>query len=65
MRVLSVYLGRTATPMQEEVYRTEGRPYHPERLIQPADVADAILDALGLPRTAELTDLHLRPALKG
>jgi NAD(P)-dependent dehydrogenase (short-subunit alcohol dehydrogenase family) len=61
VRVLTVFPGRTATPMQEEVHRYEGRPYAPERFLQPRDVAAAVLNALALPRTAEVTDLHLRP----
>ncbi len=61
VRVLSVYPGRTASAMQEEVHRLEGRPYHAERLLQPADVAASVLHALELPRTAEVTDLHIRP----
>lgn len=62
VRVLGVYPGRTATRMQAEIHRLEGRPYLPERLIQPADVAEVIAGALALPRTAEVTDLHIRPA---
>ena len=61
VRVISVYPGRTATPMQEEVHRFEGRPYDPERFLQPRDVASVILNALALPRTAEVTDLQIRP----
>ncbi len=61
VRVLTVFPGRTATPMQEEVHRYEGRPYAPECFLQPRDVAAAVLNALALPRTAEVTDLHLRP----
>lgn len=61
VRFLSVYPGRTATPMQEAVHEREGRVYVPERLMQPEDVAAAVLSALGLPRTAEVTDLHIRP----
>ena len=64
LRVLSVYPGRTASRMQAEVHAAEGRPYRPETLMQPEDVAASILAALALPRTAELTDLHIRPALK-
>ena len=63
IRVLSVFLGRTATRMQEAVHRAEGRPYRPERLLQPEDVASVIVHALGLPRTAEVTDIHMRPLL--
>ena len=65
VRVLSVFPGRTASRMQEAVHRGEGRPYRPEALLQPADVAEAVLAALRLPPTAETTDLHIRPALKG
>lgn len=65
VRVLSIYLGRTATPMQEEVHRLEGKTYRPETLLQPQDVAAAVLDALSLPRSAEVTDLHLRSMRKG
>ena len=61
VRVLTVFPGRTATPMQEEVHRFEGRPYDPSRFLQPEDVAASVVQALRLPRTAELTDLHIRP----
>ena len=64
VRVLSVYPGRTATPMQENVCREEGKNYHPERLMQPEDVAVTVLNAVGLPRTAEITDLNIRPMEK-
>jgi short-subunit dehydrogenase len=63
VRVLGVYPGRTATRMQAEIHGLEGRPYEPERLLQPTDVAEVIAGALALPRTAEVTDLHIRPAL--
>jgi NAD(P)-dependent dehydrogenase (short-subunit alcohol dehydrogenase family) len=64
VRVLSVHLGRTATQRQERIFAAEGRRYAPERLLQPRDVADVVLAALRLPRTAELTSLSLRPAAK-
>ncbi len=61
VRVLSVYLGRTATPMQEAVFRAEGKIYHPEALLQPEDVASVIVHTLKLPPTAEVTDINIRP----
>jgi short-subunit dehydrogenase len=61
VRVLSVYPGRTASAMQEAILRAEGRDYDPARLLRPEDVAQSILGALRLERTAEVTDLHLRP----
>lgn len=64
VRVLSVFPGRTATPMQESIFAAEGRSYDPSRLLQPEDVAEMVLAALCLPRTAEVTDLHIRPMQK-
>jgi NADP-dependent 3-hydroxy acid dehydrogenase YdfG len=64
VRVLSVFLGRTATPMQAWLHEQEGSEYRPERLIQPEDVAQAILASLRLPRTAEITEITMRPMAK-
>jgi NADP-dependent 3-hydroxy acid dehydrogenase YdfG len=64
VRVLSVYLGRTASEMQERIYQMEGRPYRPEILLQPGDVASIIVSALSLPSTAEVTDISIRPMIK-
>jgi len=61
VRVLSVFLGRTASPMQADNHRAEKRPYRPEWLIQPQDVAAVVLDALRLPRTAEVTEIRMSP----
>jgi NAD(P)-dependent dehydrogenase (short-subunit alcohol dehydrogenase family) len=59
IRVLSIFTGRTATPMQRERYRLEGLEYRPERLLQPEDVAEAVLSAFE--SRGEVTDLDLRP----
>ena len=64
LRVLSVYPGRTASPMQAAIYKMEGKAYNPERLLQPDDVAACVISALSLPRTAEVTDIQLRPLVK-
>ena len=64
IRVLSVYPGRTATPRIEAVFAKEGRPYRPELLMQPEDVATMVVQALSLPRTAEVTDISMRPMMK-
>jgi short-subunit dehydrogenase len=64
IRVLSVFPGRTATPMQEAVFRFEGRRYEAAALLQASDVAGVIVAALGSPRTAEVTDVVLRPMKK-
>jgi NADP-dependent 3-hydroxy acid dehydrogenase YdfG len=63
-RVLSVHVGRTATSRQEAIFAMEGRAYTPERLMQPSDVADVVLAALVLPRSAEMTSVSIRPMQK-
>ena len=62
IRVLSVFLGATATSMQERIHADHPEDYHPEGLLQPSDVARAVLASLELPRGAEVTDLYLRPS---
>lgn len=64
IRVLSLYLGRTATPMQEALCRDEGTVYRPEALLQPEDIASMVVQALMLPSTAEVTDISMRPMCK-
>ena len=64
IRVLTLYLGRTATPMQEALFQQEGRDYSPGSLLQPEDVASVIVHVLALPPTAEVTDISIRPMLK-
>jgi NAD(P)-dependent dehydrogenase (short-subunit alcohol dehydrogenase family) len=64
VRVISVFPGSTATPRQARMHSDAGQAYAPERLLQPDDVADLTLAALQLSRTAEATDLYIRPMLK-
>jgi NAD(P)-dependent dehydrogenase (short-subunit alcohol dehydrogenase family) len=64
VRVLSVYLGRTATPMQQEIHRIEGRTYRGEDLIQPEEIAALLALLLAAQRSAEITDITLRPMRK-
>jgi NADP-dependent 3-hydroxy acid dehydrogenase YdfG len=61
IRVISVYPGQIAGPMQATLYEIAGRIYTPARLLQPADVAEVVVCALRLPRTAEITDIAVRP----
>jgi short-subunit dehydrogenase len=64
VRVLSVFLGRTATPMQAAVHQYEGRSFRPDRLIRPEDVAEIIINALSLSQSVEVTEITLRPTRK-
>jgi NADP-dependent 3-hydroxy acid dehydrogenase YdfG len=64
VRVISVYTGRTATPMQASVHEHEGRSYRPELLLRPDDVVDVVLAALSVPPSGEVTDVNVRPIAK-
>ena len=64
IRVISVYPGRTASPMQQTVFKIEGKIYRPELLMQPDDIAATIVDVLCLPITAEVTDISIRPMIE-
>jgi NADP-dependent 3-hydroxy acid dehydrogenase YdfG len=64
VRVLSVFTGRTATPRIQTLHAEQDRPYHPEMLLQPEDVASVVLNALSLPWTAEVTNISIRPMRK-
>jgi NAD(P)-dependent dehydrogenase (short-subunit alcohol dehydrogenase family) len=61
VRVLSVYPGKTASPMQAMLQASEGRSYDPSEFIQPEDIVAAVSGAIDLPRSAELTDLTIMP----
>jgi NADP-dependent 3-hydroxy acid dehydrogenase YdfG len=64
VRVTSLYLGRTAGGRQKKIFEFEGRNYPPERLMQPSDVAETVCHVLQTPRTAEITEITIRPMLK-
>lgn len=61
VRVTSIYPGRTATPMQEQVHAQEGKEYDPADWIRPETVADAVLHVLDLPGDATVPDLTIKP----
>jgi NADP-dependent 3-hydroxy acid dehydrogenase YdfG len=64
IRVLSVFPGRTATPRQATLYKLGGKDYQADLLLQPEDIASMVTAALTLPRTAEVTEIHIRPLIK-
>lgn len=64
IRVLSIYPGRTASPMQKKIFQLEGRKYQAKNLLQPNDIASVVVNSLCLPRSAEVTDVSIRPMKK-
>ena len=63
VRVTTIFLGRTATARQAAIFAMEQRPYTPERLIQPKDVAAVAVGLVTLPRTSEVMEIRMRPRL--
>jgi NAD(P)-dependent dehydrogenase (short-subunit alcohol dehydrogenase family) len=61
VRVLSVFPGRVATPMQARLMEAEGRSQELESLPRPQEVARLVVSALKMPDHAEVTDITLRP----
>ncbi|WP_217420854.1 SDR family oxidoreductase [Novacetimonas pomaceti] len=62
IRILNIYPGRTQTPMQREVLRTEGRPDAVIPMLQPHDIAEIIMGCISFSRRADITDIVIRPA---
>jgi short-subunit dehydrogenase len=61
VRVSTVYPGRTATPMQEQVHQQEGARYDAAAWIRPETVAGEIVRLLDLGPDATIPDLVIRP----
>ncbi|ODU00890.1 MAG: hypothetical protein ABS81_22180 [Pseudonocardia sp. SCN 72-86] len=61
IRVTTLHLGRTATPMQERIHAGEDRPYRSAELVQPEDVADVVLSVLALPRRTQINSVTIWP----
>lgn len=64
IRVVSFYVGQTATPMQAALYDAAGKLYQPNRLLQPQDIAETVLHTICLSPTADVTDVYIRPQSK-
>ncbi|MBN2350158.1 MAG: SDR family NAD(P)-dependent oxidoreductase [Bacteroidales bacterium] len=64
IRVTSIYPGKTATSMQEQLHLETNVSYKPHMMLQTKDIANTVLHILQLPKTAEITDLYIRPMKK-
>lgn len=61
VRVSSIFPGRTATAMQEQVHSQEGKEYDAEEWIRPETVAKAIVEVIDLGRDATMPEVVIRP----
>lgn len=61
VRVMSVYPGKIATPMQEEIQSSRGKVYDPGDYPAPESVADTVVCGLRLPADTVLADIVVQP----
>lgn len=61
IRVTSIFPGRTATRMQAEVHRQEGRAYDASSWIQPESIVEQIIAVLDLGSDAQIPEMVIRP----
>lgn len=64
VRVVNIIPGKTATAMQEDLFRRKNLKMKGELLIQPYEIAYTILKILKLPVSSEITELVIRPMKK-
>jgi NADP-dependent 3-hydroxy acid dehydrogenase YdfG len=56
--------GGTAPPRIAKLFEKEGRAYQLDLLMQAEDIAEMVTHSLRLTRTAEVTDISIRPMQK-
>lgn len=64
IKVVSIFPGQTATPMQQNIYQNLSKTYNPEILIQPEEIAETVFNTFTLSPTIEVTDIFMRPMKK-
>lgn len=60
IKVLSIFLGGTATPMQEKVQESKGNKYNPQDFMTTHEIAEIILLELKKSKKIMITDLTIR-----
>lgn len=61
LRVTTVYQGRVATDMQQDLVAYEGGEYDPARFLRPETVAEVVAAAIRTPAEAQLQEVVVRP----
>jgi short-subunit dehydrogenase len=61
VRVISIYPGKTATPMQQRIHENQGRVYDPNLFPPPEDVAEVLATTLMLPASTVVSDVTVMP----
>lgn len=60
IKVLSIFLGGTATPMQEKVQKSKGNKYDPEGFMATHEIAEIIVLELKKSKSTMMTDITIR-----
>jgi NADP-dependent 3-hydroxy acid dehydrogenase YdfG len=63
VRITTVMPGRTDTAMQQYVMEMEDRALESDQLLDPDDVAHAVVDVVLRPSTVDVTEIRIRPTL--
>lgn len=61
VRVISIYPGKTATPMQQRIHEDQGRIYDPNLFPPPEDIAEVLAATLMLPHSTMVSDVTVMP----
>lgn len=64
IRVVTVALARSASPLGETIGRMGGKSGHARRLARPEDIASAVVSVLDQPAGAEVAEILIRPFQK-
>ena len=64
VKVISIFPGKTASPMQEKMHSYKGKEYKRKKLLQPLDIASTVISLFETSDTAEITDIYIRPFKK-
>lgn len=60
IRVISIFPGRTDTPMQKFIFQKENRQYDKSKLLTPNTIASHVKRFLSYPKTKEVPDRFIR-----
>ncbi len=61
IKVTNIFLGSTATPMQERIQKNRGNIYEPKKYMPSKEVAEIMISILKIPSNMTISDITLTP----
>ena len=61
VKVTSIFLASTATPMQEYIQKAQGQDYKPEKYMSPDEIAKVVISILTVSRNIAITEMVIKP----